>query len=52
VLRTGRLSSIVIVASGTEASTRMVRPAGALMTLALAGLAGCLDTPDRLEPSP
>jgi hypothetical protein len=52
VLRTGRLSSIVIVASGTEASTRMIRPAGAWMTLALAGLAGCLDTPTTLEPSP
>src|SRR5689334_9167710 len=42
VLRTGRLSSIVVVApaSGGEA-TRL--PKGAWLSLALTGLAGCLD---------
>jgi len=41
VLRSGRSASVVIVAP-TETSAAE-RPAGAIMVLALAGLAGCLD---------
>ncbi len=41
VLRSGR-SSFVVIAAPAEAASA-VRPQGAIMVLALAGLAGCLD---------
>lgn len=41
VLRSGRSASIVIVAPADAAAPE--RPIGAIMVLALAGLAGCLD---------
>ena len=41
VLRSGR-SSFVVIAAPAEA-TKMARPQGAVMVLALVGLAGCLD---------
>lgn len=49
VLRTGRSASIVIVAPTPADTPPAVRPRGALMVIALVGLAGCLDaaTVDR-----
>lgn len=41
VLRSGRTAAIVIVAPAEAAAPG--RPAGAMMVLALSGLAGCLD---------
>lgn len=41
VLRSGR-SSFVVIAAPVEAASAL-RPQGAIMVLALAGLAGCLD---------
>jgi hypothetical protein len=43
VLRSGRSSFVVIAAPVEAASASAVRPQGAIMVLALAGLAGCLD---------
>ncbi|KPF70942.1 hypothetical protein IP69_08440 [Bosea sp. AAP35] len=43
VLRSGRLASIVIAAPTPSEERPAGRPAGALMLVALVGLAGCLD---------
>ena len=43
VLRSGRLASIVIVAPAAAGSEVAPLPEGAWLSLALAGLAGCLD---------
>ncbi|MGX5734242.1 hypothetical protein [Bosea thiooxidans] len=45
VLRAGRLSSIVVVAPAASGSEAAPLPKGAWFSLALAGLAGCLDAP-------
>ena len=43
VLRAGRLPSIVVVAPAATGSEAAPLPKGAWLSLALAGLAGCLD---------
>lgn len=45
VLRSGRWPSIVVVAPGTGAALTRQKPPGAMLVVALAGLAGCLDSP-------
>ncbi len=51
VLRSGRLSSIVVVAPAAPASAAPPLPQGAWLSLALAGLAGCLDAAAAREAS-
>lgn len=51
VLRSGRLSSVVVVAPAALASEVPPLPKGAWFSLALAGLAGCLDAADGTEAS-
>ena len=46
VLRSGRLPSIVVVAPAASAGGTASLPQGAWLSLALAGLAGCLDPGD------
>ncbi len=50
VLRSGRLSSIVVIAPTPNGQAPSL-PAGAWFSLVLAGLAGCLDNPGRTEAS-
>jgi hypothetical protein len=50
VLRSGRLSAIVVVAPTLNGQTSTL-PRGAWFSLALAGLAGCLDNPGSTEAS-
>lgn len=49
VLRTGRLSSIVVVAPAASGAKARPLPSGAWLSLALAGLAGCLDAADPAQ---
>lgn len=48
VLRSGRMASIVVVAPTPDGQTAAL-PQGAWFSLVLAGLAGCLDNPGRME---
>lgn len=50
VLRSGRLSSVVVVAPAPSGQAPSL-PNGAWFSLVLAGLAGCLDSPGRTEAS-
>lgn len=50
VLRSGRLSSVVVVAPTPNGQAPSL-PKGAWFSLVLAGLAGCLDNPGRTEAS-
>ena len=49
VLRTGRLSSIVVVAPKTSGREAAPLPKGAWLSFALTGLAGCLDAPGPMR---
>jgi len=49
VLRMGRLSSIVVVAPAASGSEAAPLPKGAWLSLALTGLAGCLDAPGAMR---
>ncbi|CAN7339916.1 hypothetical protein LJR009_002846 [Bosea sp. LjRoot9] len=50
VLR-GGISSFIVIAAAAEAGAETARPRGALLMLALDGLAGCLDSGASVEPS-
>jgi hypothetical protein len=50
VLRAG-ISPFVVIAAAAEAGAETARPRGALLMLALDGLAGCLDSRAPVEPS-
>ncbi|RYE33418.1 MAG: hypothetical protein EOP23_08920 [Hyphomicrobiales bacterium] len=50
VLRSGRFSAVVVVAPTLNGKARSL-PKGAWFSLVLAGLAGCLDSSGRTEPT-
>lgn len=50
VLRSGRLSSVVVVAPTSDGEMPSL-PKGAWLSLVLTGLAGCLDNPGQTEAS-
>ncbi|KFC75482.1 hypothetical protein FG93_00502 [Bosea sp. LC85] len=51
VLRSGISRFIVITAPSVDPGIKQVKPQGALLMLALSGLAGCLDAPAPAEAS-
>lgn len=51
ILRTGRTSSIVIAAPPNETGVELTKPEGALFSVSLSGISGCLDAGKSAEPT-